>query len=72
MGNNPSCDFNRQQTGDSTGKFVFNRFRTQNSCFRRPRTTCQEDITKKIMQQGEVSRFNGKMFGNSRITHEKC
>ena len=26
-------NFNHQQTSDSTGKFVFNRFRTQNSWF---------------------------------------
>jgi hypothetical protein len=25
-----------------------------------------------IMQQGEVSGFNGKMTGNLGITHEKC
>ena len=64
--------FNRQQTGDSRGKFVFNRFRTQKSCFRRARTTGQEEITKEIMQQGEVSGFNGKMIGNLGIIHEKC
>jgi hypothetical protein len=28
--------FGRQQTGDSTGKSVLNRFRTQNAWFRRP------------------------------------
>jgi hypothetical protein len=32
----------------------------------------QEDITRVIMQQGEVSRFNGNMTGNSGITYEKC
>ena len=64
--------FNRQQTGNSTGKFVFNRFRTQNSWFRRPRTTGQEDIAKKIMQQGEVSGYNGKMTENLGIIHENC
>jgi hypothetical protein len=31
-----------------------------------------EDITRIIMQQGEVSGFNGKMTGNLGITHEKC
>jgi hypothetical protein len=36
------------------------------------RTIGQEDIAKKIMQQGEVSKFNGKMTGNFGITHEKC
>ena len=29
-------------------------------------------ITRKIMQQGEVSGFNGKMIGNLGITYEKC
>jgi hypothetical protein len=45
-------------------------FRTQNTWFCRPRTTDQEDITRKIMQQGEVDKFNGKMTGNLGITHE--
>jgi hypothetical protein len=36
------------------------------------RTVDQEDITRMIMQQGEVSGFNGKMTGNLGITHEKC
>jgi hypothetical protein len=30
------------------------------------------DITRKIMQQGEESGFNGKMTRNLGITHEKC
>jgi hypothetical protein len=29
----------------------------------------QEDITRKIMQEGEVSEFNGKMTGNFGITY---
>jgi hypothetical protein len=71
-GINPCCDFNCQQTGDSIGKFVFNRFRTHNSWFRRPRKANLEDITRTIMQQGEVRGFNGKMTGNLGIAHEKC
>ena len=50
--------------GDSTGKFVSNIFRTRNSWFHIPRTIILEDITRIIMQQGEVSGFNGKMTGN--------
>ena len=71
-GKNLVAIFNCQQTGDSVGKFVFNKFRTQNSWFRRPRTIGQEDITRKIMQQGELSGFNGKMNGNLGIAYEKC
>jgi hypothetical protein len=69
---NPRCDFYHQQTGDSTGKFVFNKFRTRNTWFRRTRTTDQEDITRMIRQEGEVSGLNGKMTGNLRITYQKC
>jgi hypothetical protein len=31
-----------------------------------------EDVTGIIMQQGEVSGFNGKMTGNSGIAYGKC
>jgi hypothetical protein len=38
------CDFNRQQTGDSIGKFVSNLLRNQNVWFCRPVKSDQEDI----------------------------
>jgi hypothetical protein len=34
------------------------------------RTVGPEDITRKIMQQGEMSRFDGNMTGNLGIIHE--
>jgi hypothetical protein len=72
MGKNPRCDFNHQQTGDSTGKSIFNGLRTQNVWFHRPIIADREDITRMITQHGEVSGFNGKMTGNFGITHGKC
>ena len=72
MGETSLTIFNRKKTGNSTGKFVLNNFRTHNSWFHRPRTIILEDVTRIIMQQGEVSGFNGKMIGNSGITYEKC
>ena len=72
MGKNPRCDFNHKQTGNSTGKFVFNGLRSQDSWFRRLRTAGQDDLTRKIMQQGKVGGFNGKMTGNLGLTREIC
>ena len=68
MGKTSLTIFNRKKTGDSTGKFVSNNFRTHNSWFHRPRIVILEDVTRIIMQQGEVSEFNGKYdreFGNN-------
>jgi hypothetical protein len=65
-------DFNRQQTGDCTGKFVSNRLRTHNVGFANQVTSDQEDINQNDMQHGEESGFKGKITGNLGITHGKC